>query len=251
MTTVAVLVDPPREGLVLPELAATTPLSDAEVADLYTAMLRDVCRAVEISGGDLLVNYRDDEDIPEAFAGDQSAEAAVRAAVKPALADPDEARFEVQVGSTFSARAGNTVAHLLEREEVNTAAVVQPTAGFMMRQLVDNAAMKLRRNDVVLGPATDGRVYYAGFDTAIDFEDAYTPPVVETLTDRSLDADLEVDFLPMTPVVETGSDLVTAICQLRAHESAGRNRPEHLATLVSDLGLDVVEGEDGLELVRE
>ena len=46
MPTVAVLCDPPREGVVLADLAATTPLSVAEAADLYAAMCADVLRAV-------------------------------------------------------------------------------------------------------------------------------------------------------------------------------------------------------------
>ncbi|MFB6082984.1 MAG: DUF2064 domain-containing protein [Halorientalis sp.] len=249
MTTVAVLADPPRGGLVLPELVAETPLSGSEAAELYTAMLRDVCRAVEESGGDLLVNYRDDEDLP-AHDG-ESSEAQLRAAVAPALESPDDARFEVQVGSSFSARAGNTVSHLLDQEQVTSAAVVEPTAPFLTRGIVDNAAMKLRRHEVVLGPASDGRVYYAGFAAGVDFEDAYDPPAVETLTARGVAADLSVDFLPTTPVVETRADLVTAISLTAARADAGRSHPAHTAQCLADLGLDLTAGEDGPELVRE
>jgi hypothetical protein len=249
MTTVAVLADPPREGLVLSELVAETPLSETETVELYTAMLRDVCRAVEASGGDLLVNYRGDDDLP-AHDG-ESSEAQVRAAVAPALESPDEARYEVQVGSSFSARAGNTVSHLLDQEQVTSAAVVEPTAAFLTRGIVDNAAMKLRRHEVVLGPAGDGRVYYAGFADGIDFGDAYESPAVETLTDRGVAADHSVDFLPMTPVVESRGDLVTAITQTAARAEAGRNHPGHTAQCLAELGVDVIAGADGPELVRE
>ncbi|SDE74152.1 hypothetical protein [Halorientalis regularis] len=249
MTTVAVLADPPREGLVLSELVAETPLSETETVKLYTAMLRDVCRAVEASGGDLLVNYRGDDDLP-AHDG-ESSEAQVRAAVAPALESPDEARYEVQVGSSFSARAGNTVSHLLDQEQVTSAAVVEPTAAFLTRGIVDNAAMKLRRHEVVLGPAGDGRVYYAGFADGIDFGDAYESPAVETLTDRGVAADHSVDFLPMTPVVESRGDLVTAITQTAARAEAGRNHPGHTAQCLAELGVDVIAGADGPELVRE
>jgi hypothetical protein len=249
MTTVAVLADPPREGLVLSELVAETPLSETEAVELYTAMLRDVCRTVEASGGTLLVNYRSDDDLP-AHEG-ESSEAQLRAAVAPALESPDDARFEVQVGSSFSARAGNTVSHLLDQEQVTSAAVVEPTAAFLTRGIVDNAAMKLRRHEVVLGPAGDGRVYYAGFAEGIDFEDAYEPPAVETLTDRGVAADHSVDFLPMTPVVETRADLVTAIAQTAARAGAGRNHPGHTAQCLAELGLGVAAGADGTELVRE
>ncbi|MFB6178281.1 MAG: hypothetical protein ABEI77_00990 [Halorientalis sp.] len=251
MTTVAVLADPPRPGLVCSTLADETPLSRQETAELYTAMLRDSCRAVEQSGGDLLVNYRADDDVPEEFAGEESAEAAVRAAVRPALDDPDEARFEVQVGSTFAARVGNTVTHLLEQEEVATAAAVEPTAPFLARQGIDNAAMKLRRNEVVLGPASDGRVYYAGFSAPIDFDGAYTQPTVRTLTDRGDDAGLGVDFLPMQPVLESEADLVTVLTQIQARQRAGRQVPEYTTEFFDEIGLDVREADDRLTVVRD
>jgi hypothetical protein len=251
MTTVAVLVDPPRPGLVLESLPDSTPLSTGEAAELYSAMCRDVCRAVEASGGELLVNYRADEDLPAEFTSEESAEAEVRAMLRPVLESPDDARFEVQVGSTFAGRVGNTITHLLDQEEVTTAAAVEPTAALLSRQTIDNAAMKLRRHEVVLGPAFGGRVYYAGFGDPVDFADAYAPPAVETLTERALDADCSVDFLEMQPVVETGADLVTALAQLRARERAGRLRPEHVTAYLDEIGLTVTEGADGLELDRE
>jgi 2-phospho-L-lactate guanylyltransferase (CobY/MobA/RfbA family) len=251
MTTVAVLADPPREGTVLPALGESPLLSDSDRVGLYTAMLRDVCRAVEDSGGELLVNYRPDDALPDAAQGTESAEAAVRAAVRPALSDPDEARFEVQVGETFSGRVGNTVTHLLDREGVRTAAAVEPTAPFLSRQLVDNAAMKLRRHDVVVGPAADGRVYYAGFGQPIDFADAYAPPAIRTLVERTVDADRSADFLPMQPVVETPADLAALVSQVQARELAGRRRRTHTAQWVADVGLDVREGADGIELTRD
>ena len=241
MTTVCVLCDPPREGEVLSELVASSPLDAGEAADLYAAMLKDVCVSVEGSGGDLLVNYRDVGPDPED---------ALRDVVEPVLSDPDEARFEVQVGETFAGRAGNSVTHLLETEEVMTAAVVTPHAAFLGRTHVDNAAMKLRSSEVVLGPTTGGRVYYAGFADAIDFADAYTAPAVETLTDRALDAGLRVDFLPMLPVVETGSDLADSLALLRARERAERIVPQHTADVLGETGLTVVDGEDGPTLTR-
>ena len=251
MTTVAVLADPPRPGLVLSTLAEQTPLTQSDAADLYAAMLRDACRAVERSGGELLVNYRADDDLPAEFAGDQESEAEVRAIVRPALEHPDDARFEVQVGSTFAGRVGNTVTHLLDKEGVNTAAAVEPTAPFLARQVIDNAAMKLRRHEVVLGPAGDGRVYYAGFAEPVDFENVYTPPAVRTLTDRALDADHAVDFLPMQPVLETRSDLVTVLSQIQARQRAGQQVPEHTTAFFEDVGLDVEDGDDGLTLVQD
>ncbi|WP_324662280.1 hypothetical protein [Haloarcula sediminis] len=243
MTTVAVLADPPVEGNVLPELAAG-PLDESEAAALYSAMLADICRAVEASGAELLVNYRPEEQTPDGV----DPERAVREPLDAALQEPDKARYEVQVGSNHAARVGNTVTHLLEREGVNTVAAVEPSAGLLTRQLIDSAAMKLRSSGVVLGPSTDGRVYYAGFAEPVDFDDAYATPTVQTLTDRAMDSDLGVDFMPTTPVVETPADLKTVVPLLRARHRAERVVPPRTTTLINELGLRVTA--DG-ELVRD
>jgi glycosyltransferase A (GT-A) superfamily protein (DUF2064 family) len=246
MATVAVLAEPPVEGHVLPDLFGSGPISESEAARLYSAMLGDVCRAVQHGGADLLVNYRDSDQVP----GDVDSEGRLRELLDGALESPGEARYEVQVGETFAGRAGNTVTHLLERESVDTAAVVGPTVPFLAREQIGSAAMKLRSSDVVLGPTTDGRVYYAGFAESIDFADAYAPPAVGTLTDRARDAGLDVDFLPMMPVVETVDDLVTALAQLSARDRAGRIVPARTAVVVDDLGLAVTEAGDELQVTR-
>jgi len=245
MTTIAVLADPPRAGLVATDLAATSPLTEGEAAEWYAAILKDVFVAVDRSGGDLLVNYRPDDLLPEEHVTETASEAAVRAVAASALDDLDGVRFEPQVGSTVAARAGNTVTHLLREEDVVSAAVVEPTIPFLTRPLIDSAAMKLRRSEVVLGASTRGRVYYAGFTEPIDFSDAFADPALETLTARGGDTDFDVDFLPMQPVVETREDLLDALPVLNARVDAERPVPVHTATVVNDLGLRVER--DGAE----
>lgn len=252
MTVVAVLADPPRPGLALPQLAATSPLSESDAAELAAAMLKDVLRAVEASGGELLVNYRPDDLLPEsAIDPERSAESELRAVAEDALDDPEAARFEVQVGSTPSARAGNTITHLVEQEGVQSAAVVRGDAPLLRRSTIDAAAMNLRTNEVVLGPSTDGRVYYAGFTTSIDFEAALTTPELETLVDRANDAGLDTEFIGMFPTVRTGSDLATLVSSIRARWQAGRVVPQHTAELIVETGLTVVGDGDAPTVVRE
>ena len=253
MTVVAVLADPPRPGLAGFSLAATGPLSEAEAASLSAAMLKDTLRAVEASGGDLLVNYRPDDLLPDRHVDpDESAEESLRGLADEALDDPDTARFEVQVGSNVSARAGNTITHLLEQEGVQSAAVVRGDAPLLKRSTIDSAAMNLRTNEVVLGPSTDGRVYFAGFTAPIDFEAAFATPELETLVDGANDAGHDTAFLAMQPTVRTGSDLATLVSAIRARWQAGRVVPEHTARFVVDNGLTVVDDGDGTPtLVRE
>jgi len=249
MTTVAVIADPPVEGAVLPELVASTPLSESEAVRLYEAMLVDICAAVQAGGGDLLVNYRKSAAL-ESAPDDIDSEAALREVLADELDAPDAARYEVQVGETFAGRVGNTVTHLLEQEGERSVAVVKPTTPFLGREQIGSAAMKIRSSDVVLGPTTEGRVHYAAFAEPVDFENAYERPAVETLTDRARDAGLDVDFLPMMPVVETEADLVNAVAQIRAQLKAERNVPIETARVVDDLGLFVESGDDGLTVGR-
>lgn len=254
MATIVLLADPPRPGVVLPDLPATSPFSAAEAADLYGAMLADVAAAADVSGGDLVVNYRDADTLPapddtETGGADSSdadaPEAAVRAAVAPALADPSEVRFEPQVGSTEAARVGNTVTHLLREEGADSVLVCWPEAPLLARTHVDGAAMRLRSNPVVLGPAGEGGVYAAGFTESIDFAGALAPPAVSTLVERAADADHAVDFLPTLPRVRDGRDLANLVAQLRARDGAGKALPERTLAAVEALGLAAVESPDG------
>ncbi|MFP4625169.1 MAG: hypothetical protein ACLFNI_01095 [Natronomonas sp.] len=245
MTTVAVLVDPPRSGHVMTRLVETSPLSPDDALDLYVACSRDVVSAALDSGGELLVNYG---TIPSAGLDDEAAEAAVREILEDVV--PKDTRYEVQVGETRAARAGNTATHLLETEGVGSVAIVDPSAAFLARTDVDGAAMKLRSSEVVLGPAPGGRIYYAGFTEPVDFAEAFAPPTIETLVDRSLDAGLDVDFLDRKPVIGTGTDLADAVSLLRARRRADRLVPDYLAEWIEDANLRVEATDDGLSIHR-
>ncbi|QHS16456.1 hypothetical protein [Halopenitus persicus] len=253
MTVIAVLADPPREGLGYPSLPATSPLSAAEATELYEAVLRDLVRAVDRSGGDLLVNHPTEEQLPADARTGTDPEAELRAVVADVLGDASDARFEPQVGSTFSARAGNTATHLLREEGAGSVAIVTPATPFLSRSIIDAAAMKLRTATAVLGPSTAGRCHYAGFTEPIDFAGAFEPPSVQTLAERTRDAGGEVEFVRSLPTIETGRDLLDVVPLLRARFAAERIVPEHTAAFVHEHGLAVHEDDaDGeLTLIRE
>jgi glycosyltransferase A (GT-A) superfamily protein (DUF2064 family) len=244
MTVVVLLADPPRPGLRFPDLAETSPLNEDEVAELAAAMDRDAMRAAERSGADLLVNYLPDDLLDEEYHTDASSEAEVRALAADALENVGDARFEPQVGSTPSARVGNTVTHLLEEEEVGSVAVLPGTTPFVTRTGIDSSAMKLRTNDVVLGPGAGGSVYYAGFTDTVDFTEAMTPPALNTLAELARGEDHETEFLPTQPTVRTGDDLASVVAEIRARVAAERAVPEFTTALIEEYGL-IVE-EDGL-----
>jgi len=243
MTTVAVLAAPPDETDSLAGLVERGVLEAEAATELYTATLRDACAAVERSGGDLLVNYR----VPERVEPDD-AEAAVASALAPALDDPGSTRYEVQIGSTRSARVGNTVTHLLEREGVRTAAVVDPAVALLERRHVDSAAMKLRGDEVVLGPTPGGEVWYAGFSEPVDFTDALTAPSLRTLTERATAEEFGVDFVESLPLVSDPAGLASAVVLARTRQLAGKPVPQHTADAIAELDLDVDPDPEGLRV---
>jgi len=139
MPTVVVLADPPVTDGVLPALADASPLSRADVAALYEAMLADVCETVQNGAGELLVNYRPDEQVPV----DVDSQARIADALAEEVPRPTDVRYEVQVGGTLAARAGNTATHLLETEGVDSVVLLEPTAAFLSRETLGTATMKL------------------------------------------------------------------------------------------------------------
>lgn len=231
MTTVVVLADPPVEQCV-PALLPSG-LDAGTDSELYGALLADLCTAVQHGEADLLINHPPEEEVP---AGVDPVES-IRQRITESVPEPDEVRYERQVGESDAARVGNSLTHLLETEDEPTVAVAAPTALFLRREHIGNAAMQLRSHEVVLGPAPGGRIYFAGFREPIDFADAFAQPAVQTLTERSRRADHSISFLPMTPVFESQDDFETVISLLRARERAGRLVPAETVTLVEQWGL--------------
>ncbi len=224
---VVVPIDPSRDRTPLPGLKDV--LSPADRRRLYEAAAGDVARSVADSGGDLLVNYRERED---GNGGSEEAARDVLAGVGLA-----EARFERQVGSTRSARMGNTVTHLLREEGEASVGVLEPTAALLGRTEIDGAAMKIRRNGAVLGPAPDGAVYLAAFGEPIDFTDAYAPPALATIARKAAETESGIGFAPMLPTIETEAGLRSTVAGIEARRAAGRPVPEATAAAIDDLGL--------------
>lgn len=230
-------VTPPIEGLVCAELAddPSVPVDGAEAARLYESAVADVITAVDGSGADLLVTYRDEETLPETVSV-ADPEAAVRELVPDGIDDTD-VRFERQVGSSSGARIGNAVTHLIEREGVASVSVLWPTATLVRRPEIDGLAMSLRRRDVVLGPAERDRVSMAGFAAPVDFDGAFDPPQRPTLAARAVAADREVGFAPQIPRIDSEPGLCATVATIEARLAAEKPVPVETATTIDALGL--------------
>lgn len=249
---VAVLIDPPRPGISLPGLERGTPLDASERVDLYTAAATDLLVAVAESDAELLVSYRPDELLPPAALREQSAESAVRDVIRDAVGEGEgePVPLDVQVGSSRGKRAANAAVELFDREDVSNVLIARASAPLLSASRVDAAVEMLDDSPVVLGPAGDGRVYLAAFAEPIDFAGAYEPPEIGTLTARAVDADLDVGFAETLPTLASPSGLAGVVGQVRARRHAGLPYPERTAEVVDDLGLEVVEDDDGQRLVR-
>jgi len=248
MTHHCLVVDPPRPGLAFPGLVDGQ-LSAEAAAALSAAAIMDAMVAAEGSGGELLVNYPTDEQLPAEHRTDTAPEEELRALAEEALEAPEEARFEVQVGSSFAARVGNATSHLLTEEDETSVAVLSGNAPTLGRTALDGAAMRLRRTPVVIAPGSGGRVAYLGLSEPVDFEGAYDPPEVEDFARRGVEAGHEVEFLAHHPVVEDEAGLASLVAELLARERAGRIVPRFTAEVVDELDLHVVV-EDGERRVR-
>lgn len=244
MTVVVLMADAPVEGVACRELIEGTPLSPADGLALYNAVLKDVFETLAESTVDVLVNYPGPDDLPADVEPDRDPEVALRALAGTAV-EPDrldEFRFEVQVGSDFSAKAGNAVTHLLRDEERTSASVLRPCVPRLVRSVIDEAAIKLRRNDVVLGPAGDGEVYFAGFVEPIDFTDAFEENALETIASRAGEDGLTVDFARERELLHSPRALRSVVTRLRAELLAGNPVPEHTWGFIEDRGLRVEDG---------
>ncbi|MFB6082455.1 MAG: DUF2064 domain-containing protein [Halanaeroarchaeum sp.] len=244
MTVAVALVDPPREGLVCDDLVEQTPLSAADGAVLYDAMLADFFATMAETNVDLLVNYPAADDLPEGFReGDPEAE--IRDVAASVLDDEDleQVRFEVQVGSNRAARIGNAITHLLRDEGATSAALLDHRTPLLERSVVDEAAINLRRSETVVGPAADGQVYFAGFREPIDFADVFCGSPIENVVERSIDEGHTVDFVRRREVVTHPRDLRTVVSLLRARRAADSRVPSNTMRVVDDLGLRVADGD--------
>jgi hypothetical protein len=247
VTVHALVVDPARPGLALPEIVGDEgALTPEEGSTLAAAMIGDAAVGAASSGGDLLVNDPTTDQLPvDARTGTEPVDE-LRELLGGALGDLDAVRFEPQVGGSRPERIENTVAHLLDEEDADSVAVLDGRAPTLDRTALDSAAMKLRRSEVVVAPAPGGRVAYVGLTEPLEFADPWTLPAV---VDRAVAAGHDVDFLPMHPRVDDASGLATVVALVRARQVAGRRIPEHTTVAIESLGLEVVDT-DGRAGVR-
>lgn len=199
MTAIAV----PLTGLP----AATVPHLPAELReDLAYALSADAAMAVHRSGGELYfaVGEGDDRTTAEALRAD---------------ALPSDA--EVGVIEEVDGQRETLVA-LRDRSDAASVAILDPITPFIARRHLDSAAMRLRREDVTIGPTPTGGWYFLGTRLETDeLPDAIDGDVAHVV-DTSVDADRTVGYLPILPAVGGETDLEQVGALLAAMRRSGR-----------------------------
>lgn len=243
VTVHALVTDPPRPGLALTGLIADEgPLTPDAAATLATAMIRDAAVAAVNSGGDLLVNHPTEAQLPADARTGTDPVTELRDLLGGAV-NLDEIRFEAQVGETPAERVGNTVHYLLEEEETASVAVLDGRAPTLDHTVLDSAAMKLRRSEVVVGPAPGGRAAYLGLTEPVELADRWPLPTLPAAVRRAVEAGHDVDFLPLHPRVDDPFGLATVVAIVQSRQAAGRRVPEHTAAAIESLDLEVIEAD--------
>lgn len=183
------LVPPDRQAA-----RSALPTTDA-IADLFHATSADAATAVHESGGDLAFAVAD--DAARTFADTLS---------RSALPDAEVLRLELDV-DTGIADVGPALRAIRDHSDAASVGVIDPSVGLARRTHLDTAAMRLRREDVVIGPTPGGGWWYLGTRVGADELPEVLGDSVVGLLD-GLDPDtLEVGFLPLLPIIEDDADL--------------------------------------------
>ncbi|MFB6361792.1 MAG: DUF2064 domain-containing protein [Halobacteriales archaeon] len=232
MTVHVLFAEPPRVGRTLPGLVEAGQLDAEEAKALAEAMVKDTAAAVAASGGDLLINYP-----PEVEGGgsDADPETELQALIEDVYSDPESVRYEPQVGASATARIENACRHLLEEEDTASVAILDGRAPILDRTDLDGASMKLRRSEMVVGPAPNGRVSYLGLSEPVELEGLNWPFHLGPLVERAAAEGLDIDFLELHPWVGDREGLQTVISLIGARRSADRRVPEHTAVAIESL----------------
>lgn len=242
MTTIVLLPDPPVEGVACERLVAETDLTPADGVAIYRSTVADTLATLEEGTVDALVNYPTEDDLPDGIDGvDPETELREIAATALSPEGFEDVRFEPQVGSNRSAKAGNAITHLVRDEGEQSAAVLFPVPR-LVRSIVDEAALKLRRADVVIGPAGRGEVYYAGFSELIDFTDVLEERPVEEVARRAREKDFQVDFVRSREVLSGAPDFEGVLSRITADVLADKPVPEHLWRTIQERGIRIEDG---------
>lgn len=209
MTVIAVPCPPPGINEVHERLDAELPLSGTELTQLIAAVCQDTLLAVVSSGGEpLIVPLALENPLP---AWDDSVE--VVSGMQDTLHIKNESIVQTSEINESAEWAEDLFDVARAESDAASLGICLPKTPLVQRRHLDAAAMRLRRNDITLGPSTGGRWYFLGCQRTIDLEAAGDPGKTKTILEanESTSALASIPFLPGFETVAALVDLQTMI----------------------------------------
>ncbi len=232
MTTATVLLDAAMMRQIHGELTAETPLEPEETRDLLECAVRDTVVAVDASGANLVLAVTDRTPTP-IFEWDD---------IDAGVAElSDDCGIEREMGVVPVDRGGVNVASLLdaaiEERPGPSVSILRPISPLLQRRHLDGMTMRLRRDDVVLGPTTTSEWYAIGRGRDVSLGHIDTSPSLTGTALGVAEADVSIDLLPALPAITSVTGLAGTIALLEAYALAGRAVAPWTAQFLDDTEL--------------
>lgn len=236
MTTVAVELPPRNASRIASALARSTALSVTEASDLLLHVAKDAIRAVDRSGGDLVMLVPPEASSEEVFGWEDPraearrlAEEVITAETAPTVFEPPESEARRSIAAVLSS--------LFRSTSAASAAILRPITPLVQRRHLDAAAMRLRTHDVVIGPSTGSRWYFAGVSDELTLPVAGADEHLTTLALAANETDRSLDLLPILPGVLTDRGLAGVVSILEASLLAEKDVAPATHGWIDEVGL--------------
>ena len=202
MTAIAVPCPPPGATAKFDHLLADSSMQETDISRLIAAVCQDTILAAAASGGEPLIVPLELEQSLPGWADTQQVVGEFRSAISedaetiPLTSTIDETEhwFEDLLG--------------IARQQSDAASVgiVVPKTPLVQRRHLDAAAMRLRRNEITLGPSTGGDWYFVGSQRDVTLSLADARGKTQSILD-ALDSEHSIASLPFLPGYETVESL--------------------------------------------
>lgn len=171
---------------------------NSELADLYHALCADAISAVDESGGELFLATGATDTAAQNFATD------LQSAV---LTDGDAAELLTVDRHEDQPDFRSALASVRNASPAASVGILNPCVTLLGRQQLDTAAMRLRRDDTVIGPTPAGGWYYLGTQLEIDAVPESLSDDLARIAKLFADDDWRLGFLPLLPVINAPTDI--------------------------------------------
>lgn len=236
MGSLIVFAKAPLEGKVKTRLAEKTPLTEAELCELYRSFL---CDTLETSGrceaDKVILNFTPAES------------RTLMMELSAPRIPPDKLILHQQRGENFSQR----IAYAFDYASgigAKSAVMIGSDSPTLKPATINNAFDILdAHGGAVLGPSGEGGIYLIGLSNGCrpDFEKIFGHDCeLSSFAEELKKKEVPFSLLEEVTDVDVASDLVTLISLISAMKAAGMDFPKNSARTIEKFQLRVVQGND-------